>query len=735
MPRKYVDKTSFLGGEAGPLLEGRSDLAQFQLGTSPGENFISLKSGGVTRRPGTRYIKNTEGNKEARLIPYIISYNDPTKMFVVEITLASSTSLTFTVIRMSDNASSTVTNGTITVASSINIDEIQYAQSAEFLFLTHESFAPQILYRPTTSTFELKSYIDFSPAARSAWFSMPYRDTNPTTGATLTISDKAVGTGRTVVASAAMFDAGMIGTYFRLNDGGDIYFKITAYTDTTHVTVTVVKGLASAGGSAVTDWAEGAWSTYRGWPRTLCFYSQRLVFGGNTTSPDTFWMSEVADYLQMSIDVGTTALSRPLNFTLASDKLNQICWMVGGKKHTIGTSSAEWVGTVTNDGTNLFVQYDEETAHGSARVQPSKSAYTIPFVQRSGQTLREMAFNFDSDSYQATDLNIFANHVGTPGSGFSQAYAGIAGLKIVQTAHQESPFGVEWCRDSGGRLFGLTRDKQQQIAAWHSHTLGGAGRREDGKPFIRSFCVMPDLFGANDRLWLCVQRTINGVSKYHVEYIDDLKSLTDIAPIGATQSPVINGVTYSLNDYLTFLDCVSLTGAMAETVGPFTGFSRFASSNAYVIGVDDDGIIVHSGVLAVNASGEVTLPVEARTVIVGLHANAYLRLLPIEGGEDPKLHMMGVKRSDKAQVRLHETYGLKVGKHRVARAGGWEISTSFEPIVFESTEFPVLPTFTGVKSVPLPTDADADGSFAFAMEGPWPCTILSICTRVVENEV
>lgn len=721
MARKVVQKTSFLGGEAGPLLEGRSDLAQFQLGAEPGQNFIFLKGGGATRRPGTRYVRNTASNKPARLIPFIISYDASTDIHIVELALTGSTTITVNIYSTAGGAGVSPTPSTFTVTSGIDLNEIQYAQSASNLFLVSKHFSPKVITRTSTApAFTISDYIAFSTTSRGEEHSLPYRTAN-TSATTLAVS-ATTGTGVTLTASTGIFtDSSVVGNYYRITSGGpEGYVKVTAWTSTTEVTVTVVEAVNST--SATTNWAEGSWSTFRGWPRTITFYNQRLVFGGNTSEPDTFWMSQVDDYFQMSAT--TSGIDDPLSFTLASNKLNQIRWMVGGKKLTIGTSSSEWVGTVTNDGTNLYVDFDEETSHGSAAVQPSKSAYTIPFVQRAGQTVREMAFDFDSDSYQATDLNLFGSHVGSPYG----RYVNSTDIRIVQMAYQESPFGVLWAIDSVGRLYGLTRDKQQQIASWHSHVIGGVLTEtivtglsgEDHPAWVTSICIVPDSNGRRDRLWMVVRRAINGVEKYFVEYMDDIKVHSDITSSSAT-------------NVKTFLDCASLSTGSAATT--WTGFNQFASHlGTYVVAFNAYGVVVHCGAVSVNSSGEFTLSQQATTVVVGLHSNAYLRLLPIEGGQAPEINFNSEKGVDSAAIRLYQTWGLRIGKNRILRQQGNESNTTFEPIPFDNTQIPVE-TFTGTKIVPVPCDEGTDVSFALAMQEPWPCTVLSISSRVTSNEV
>ncbi len=751
--RKIVQKTSFLGGEAGPLLIGRSDLAQFQLGCRRMQNFIAMKGGGVTRRPGTRYVKTTEGNKPARLIPFVFSHDNGADIFVLEIAVASTTSLTLKMIRVSDNTVYSVTGSPFAVAagtfetSGEGLQYIQFAQSADVLFLVSSGFSPQTINRTAaTPTFSRVAYIgSHSPDTVVTQLSLPYLDAN-VTPTTLSIDVVAVGAADAsiVTASTPIFSATSVGTYYRMTvTGTEGYFLVTTFTDTTHVKVQVL-AVIGASATTTTDWSEGAWSVRRGFPTTVTLYNQRLCFGGNANQRDTIWMSRVDAFFQMAVLASASALiSDPVQVTLASNSLNQIRWMVGSKNLTVGTSSSEWVGSVTNNGTDVFIQFDEETTHGSSPVQPQKSAYTIPFVQRSGRTVREIVFDFYSNTFVATDLTLFSSHIGFPYGVFDSGNAYNVFLSLM--AYQESPFNVLWVADSVGRLYGLTRDKQQQIAAWHSHVLGVCGTqaglggvRELAQ--VRSICVMPSVDGKTDRLWMVVQRLVNGALAYHVEYVDDIKPNKDLWP-GSNISANLD-----VQDIRSFLDCatfdttglVDASNKVAWTHTTGNGFARFANDSAYVIASLSSGEIVYAGLINFDSSGDFVLPIKAQNVVVGLHAKAELRLLPIEGsGDGAPINMRSMKRVDTATVRLHETYGLKVGRDQILGKTGYSDNTTFESIPFDTSNFGnsgVIPTFTGVKEVPIPTSTETDGSFALVMHDPWPCTILAISSRIVTNE-
>lgn len=70
--------------------------------------------------------------------------------------------------------------------------------------------------------------------------------------------------------------------------------EITAVTNSTNAVATVVSKLASTG--ATLQWQEGSWSTYRGFPKAVGIYEDRMVYAGTTYEPQTLWFSESGAY-------------------------------------------------------------------------------------------------------------------------------------------------------------------------------------------------------------------------------------------------------------------------------------------------------------------------------------------------------------------------------------------------------------------------------------------------------
>ena len=67
----YRSYNSFNAGELSPYLSAREDLTKYQSGCSIMENFIPYPQGGVTKRPGTKYIAEVKTSSlSTRLIPF-----------------------------------------------------------------------------------------------------------------------------------------------------------------------------------------------------------------------------------------------------------------------------------------------------------------------------------------------------------------------------------------------------------------------------------------------------------------------------------------------------------------------------------------------------------------------------------------------------------------------------------------------------------------------------------------
>lgn len=246
--------------------------------------------------------------------------------------------------------------------------------------------------------------------------------------------------------------------------------------------------------NATYKWAHYAWNGEAGYPGTVVYFQQRLMFAGSRSQPQTVWTSRSGDYK----DFGTsnpTVDDDAITYTYAGRQLNQIRHLIDVGSLVALTSGGEYKVNGNQQGTltpSAF-QFSSQGQNGASHVQPIAISNVALFIQQKGGAVRDLAYSFDVDGFQGSDLTILANHFFT-------------GYQITDWAFSITPMSIVWCTRNDGALLGLTYLRDQQVAAWHLHP--GAGRYE-------SVCSIAE--GNEDALYCVVERTINGQQRRYIE--------------------------------------------------------------------------------------------------------------------------------------------------------------------------------------------------------------------------
>lgn len=480
MARVRVIQNAFNAGEFSPLMEGRSDLQKYANAAKTIENFTCFKHGGITRRAGTRFINEVkDSTKRVRLIPFEFS---TIQSYILEFG-----DLYIRIYR--DGARVESPPGTavevVTPYLQAEVFDIHFTQSADVLYLAHSGHPPQKLSRTSDTTWTLTP-INFLDG--------PYLPEVTTS----TITPSGTTGSVTLTASISIFQAGHVGSVWRIKQGTTWgYAKVTAFTSGTAVTATVVTNFAST--AASDSYREGAFSDVRGYPGAVTLFQQRSWWASTPNNPDTVWGSQSSEYENFS--PGTALDSEAITFTLASNKVNAIRWLVPSRLLLVGTTGQEWRvsgGADTDPIVPASTNARAETTYGSNLVSPLQLQSAALFLQRSGNRLRELTYNFYTDSYNAPDLTIFSEHITLGG--------------ILQMDYQQEKDSIVWCIRADGTLVGMTYEKAQDVVAWHRQVTKGQ---------FESVAVIPNPTSERDQVWLVVNRTIGGVSKRYIEYLDN----------------------------------------------------------------------------------------------------------------------------------------------------------------------------------------------------------------------
>lgn len=471
-------------------------------------------------------------------------------------------------------------------------------------------------------------------------------------------------------------------------DSGFGYVKITAFSSSTSVTVTVQgdnplpSGVVGSG-NATFRWALGSFSAVEGYPSKVTFFRERLALAMG----QKLYFSVAGDFENFAAknDSGEVVADRGIQVTISSDEVNAVQWLVPTQALLIGTAGGEFACS-ENTSSEAFgpgnVKIEQQTSEGSRSVTPQRVGYSTLFVQRSGRKVKEAAYNFQQNGYVTNDLTILAEHVTKGG--------------IVQTAWHKEPYVAMWAVRTDGELLGFTFNKEQDVLGWHRHIIGGAFG--SGDAVVESVAVIPGPNRDRDDLWVIVKRTINGSTKRYVEYLEaEYKD-------GDAQSSafyVDSGATYS--------------GSPASTI---SGLSWLEGQEVQILA---DGAAHPNRTVT---SGAVTLQRSASVVQVGLPYASTLRTTRIDAGAGDGTSQGKTKRITKVTFRFYNTLGAKVGPDE----------TMLDRIEFRTGSDlmdQAPPLFTGDKGpVDWPGGYDFDGFIMVKQDQPLPMTVVAIMPQV-----
>jgi len=295
--------------------------------------------------------------------------------------------------------------------------------------------------------------------------------------------------------------------------------EITDVNSTTVVQATVIYSLG--GTSATYKWAEGYWSTYRGFPRTVEFYEQRCIYGGSDSFPQTVWGSITAlvdeDYDDFSAGTGEDDDA----WTYVLPGKNPIQWLKAKEYLMVGTQAAIGrLGTKEQPLTPSFTEYKIQAKTGCAYIQPAQALDAILFVEYGSQKVREIEYTYTTENFTASDMTVLAEH--------------ITGDGIVEIDWMQRPDPILWSIREDGQLLSFTYDPGQEVMAWARHVTGQDVNDWTSWDEFESVAVIPGSSERadgedrnDDEVWVVVNRTVDSNTVRYVEQFQPMDWGTD----------------------------------------------------------------------------------------------------------------------------------------------------------------------------------------------------------------
>lgn len=682
MAALYPNQDAFTRGELSPRLHARASLDLYRAGLSVCQNFITLPHGGIRKRGGSYFAGEAlYQDRPARLIPFVFSSE---QAYCLEFGHNS--------LRVYAYGSRVGTVELATPWPESVLREMQFIQSADVMWITHDNYPTQVLTRTAHTSWSL---------APISLADGPFDVVNADESKTMQVS--AVTGAITITANHPAFTPQDVGRLVRV--GMTSYANITPWEPNG---IFVATGVPTAGRRVR---YEGNVYVIASSPDSAADGGVRMgatppthLKGTEPDGPGQFDQSYNAfvgmDWMYLHSGYGVAIITGYTSPTAVTASV-----IARFPEEVVGVGSSVWRMGAFGRGeypssvslfeerlaySRKFSVYASKTGAFNTFRTGQKDDDALEFIQAGGGQANDIVWIADADGFlliattggiralsgsgidEALTPSSFKNRKSRTygcarirpvdaGSSFlyvTRSRKAIAELTqtqqgrfasddlgqisehipkkgVIEIAFQTDPDPILWFPLENGELGGFTHQPAQEVRGMHRHRMGGVS--SDG-PWgaVESVAVTPGQTGADD-VWLLVRRTIGGVTRRYIEVL---------------QCPF---------EYDAVENAFQVDSGLSRTGSPVNAVSGLAHLNGESVDILADGKVYKSRTVA---SGSVSLPggVTASKWHVGLPMPAEAATLELDvGGRDGS--MMG-RRKKVAKVILSvletDTTGLEI---------------------------------------------------------------------------
>lgn len=727
MPKASPILQSYNAGELSPYVRGRTDLAKYFSGCELVENMLILPEGPLTSRPGTYFVAElADSDVKGRVMHfnfstiqgYILEFGENVIQFYKDYG------------QILDGASAYQVTTTYLEE---DLFQLQFAQSADVMYIFHPKHPMRTLSRTGHTSWTLAAVDVYDAAATNI------TAITKAANAVVTSASHGLATGDVIKIASVV---GMT----EINDQYTPVTKIDANSFSCDRIDSTGYTAYSSGGTARKMLA----------PSCGTFFEQRLAVAGMETDPQSVRLSKTADFDYFTTG---TADDDAMNYSIVSEKVDRILWMISETSLICGTVGGVWKlkGSGDDPITPTSVDAKRQNTLGNLDINAILTASSVLCVRRGGRVVTEIGYQLESDKWEGANLNLLSRHI-TKG-----------GIKCI--AYQQEPANILWCVRGDGQLLAMTYEKAQNVIGWTRIVTDGE---------VESVAVLSQN-DAEDQVWITVKRTIDGVDNRYIEYFkpidfgDEIKdaffvdcgltwdggeALTDIESITRDNPAVVTHtadhgfedgdlIQFTGVEGMTELNCgptnaytvanktdktyelsgIDSTEYAAYTSGgtvthvqkDFTGADHLEGKDVAVLA---DGAEV-SGVSI--ASGAFSLTYYVNKIHVGLPYYPLMKTMDIEAGASDGTAQGKTKKISKVTIRFYNTCGAKVGFDEDYMDTVGKVAT----VPFGTGSAPEL--FTGNKSVNFPKGFGDEAKIVITQHSPLPITIISIMPKMTAN--
>jgi len=369
-----------------------------------------------------------------------------------------------------------------------DLRQLKFAGKGDIMYIDHPDYIPRKLTRLSDGSFTLLPYTRTDDPFAQAEIS---NISNANPGQVTTTAAHGFETGDEILIEDVLGMTEVNGTIYTITKVDNENFTIGV--DTTSYTAYDSSGACMLDGNQ---------------PAAPGFYGGRLFHGGSRNDPDILFGSMAPDT--------TTGEPRYEEYTLGANADDGILFPLTSAstgsidriRFFIGTRQFLGVGTYAgmlkvnggSDATPLSataIQSYPVDSYGVADIMPLNFGTDILYVQRGGGVLYSFKYTLLSDGFKSVDETVQSDEIAANG--------------IAQLAYQQGLPSTVWAAMEDGRLLSLVYSDSEEASAWNEQLVGGTGT-------VLTVGAQPQNDN-KDRVWIAVEREINGVTRRYVEYL------------------------------------------------------------------------------------------------------------------------------------------------------------------------------------------------------------------------
>lgn len=740
-------RNTFSAGEIAPLLHRRTDFVRNQTGMAKCRGFLPLREGGFTRAPGTEFLGYAKDDQAGRLVGFEFAANDA---LVLEFT-----PLAMRVWRYGDpvlDGAAPYELDTSFAADALPL--LQWVQSADVIYMADGgSHQVQRLARYALDNWTIGDV---------PWTNGPFQVQNLEKALTIAPSDTE-GT-VTLTASAAVFEAGHIGTLMMIEptdqtsvplwtsntgvevgdlmrndgntyqlvnyDGGDV-FGTSA--DTKESPPIHTEGTERVSNSPVIDWkfiddgrgivqitavtssTEATATVLRNIPKP-CVEEPSYRWSQGAWGPLWGYPSSLAMIDQRLAAAASETEPRTLWFSTVGDFEDHepSTEADGAFAYAISArSSLNPIQSLVAGGKALHVfglSEEQSTRSSAAQQAIGPTTAMISFDSEIGASPALPIAPDGAPIFISRDKRRLYQIVYSFEADrqrpleLSVTARHIGDLAFEELAWIGSPHGLLAVRLGTGDIAILTYDREQDVLGWCVWPLAGG--------YAESMAVTPSADGSRDELTLIVRRTLGGQTRRCIERLSPLfAALPDSTPPAEAQHAFC-ALVFTPE---AAADSFSVPHLAGETVYAWTDLGGF-------------------GPLIVADDGMVTLPrIVGRASIGLLDSTQVAETLDLQAAA-PEGSAMGRRK------RLHANSTIALHRTAQGRIYGIERTLGQAPRTSDPALLVPLPfgadyseAYSGFVRVPVPSGNAEEIALGFTPEGLAPMTVTAV-VPVIEEE-